>query len=282
MTNTLPTIAGFWYGSDLSWLEALCIRSFLDNGHRFVLYVAHPVDGVPEGTDIRPATDVYWPPPFDLADNDRQRVAVFSDIFRLKLCQQTDFIWVDLDAYCVRPFDFDSPYVFAPTGDGSYPNGVLRLPSDSATLTQMLAFITSENPTQPWRGARLHRINRKRVRNGETWGIEALPWACSGPKALSHFLRKTREDRRALPSHALYPLAVEDLWKLHDTRIRMDEIERAGVYSVHIYGHQKKWVATQRAGLPLPGSYLERLCQRHAVDPALNPIQQLEWMRPKT
>lgn len=282
MGRKLPTIAGFWYGSDLSWLEALCIQSFLDNGHPFVLYTTDPVEGVPLGVDQRHASEILWPPPFDLRENFRLRVAVFSDIFRLRMLQKTDFIWVDLDAYCVRPFDFDSPYVFAPTGDGSYPNGVLKLPPDSSTLTQMLEFTTSQNPTQPWRGSRLHRINRERIQNGETWGIEALSWGCSGPKALSYFLRETGEDKHALPLEALYPLAVDELWKLHDPRIRMEEIEREGVHSVHIYGHQKKWLATQRSGLPLTGSYLEKLCQRHSVDPASNPIARLEWMKPKT
>ena len=282
MGQKRPIIAGFWYGSDLSWLEALCIRSFLDHGHRFVLFTAHHVRGVPDGAEIRPASDILWPPAFDLRKNTRLRVAVFSDIFRLHMLQSTDFIWVDLDAYCVRPFDFESPYVFAPASDASYPNGVLRLPADSPTLVQMLEFVTSKNPTQPWRGSRLHRINAGRVQSGETWGIESLPWGCSGPRALGHFLRKTGEDQQALPSETLYPLAVDELWKLHDQKVCPTEIERAGVHSVHVYGHQKKWLAMQRSGLPLRGSYLDILCRRHSIDPARNPIALLEWMQPNS
>lgn len=281
MTNALPTIAGFWFGSDLSWLEALCIRSYLDNGHRFVLYTAHPVKGVPDGADVRHASEVYWPPPFNIEDNDRQRVAVFSDIFRLKLCQITDFIWVDLDAYCVRPFRFDVPHVFGCTQSGSIPNGILRLPAASPALSGMLDFVTAPNPTQPWRGQRLHRRNASRIAEGERWGVESLPWGCSGPKALEHFLKISGEDRLAQPPNSFYPLEPKDLWRLHDPNVGLSDIEKEDVLSVHIYGHQKKQLAKAAGGLPVPGSYLDHLCHRHGIDAEKNPITPLAWMVPR-
>ncbi|WP_299659205.1 hypothetical protein [uncultured Ruegeria sp.] len=280
MGQSLPTIAGFWYGSDLSWLETLCIQSYLDNGHDFVLYTTEPISGVPVGADIRPASDILWPAPFDLLNNDRLRVAVFSDIFRLHLMQKTDFIWVDLDAYCVRPFSFDSPYIFGTTATGSTPNGVLRLPEFSHALGQLLEFVATTNPTQPWRGTRLQRKNRERILNGESWGIESLPWGCSGPKALAHFLRKTGEDRYAQKPKAFYPLERTELWKLHDPNTSLTEIEGDQTYSVHIYGHQKKWLADQNVGLPIAGSYLETICKRHSIDTAVNPIIHIAWMGP--
>ncbi len=278
MTRTLPQIASFWFGSDLSWLETLCIQSFLDNGHSFTLYTADDLAGVPTGAELRHASEILWPAPFDLRPEDRLGVAVFSDIFRLTLLQQTDFIWVDLDALCLKPFDFTSPYVFGRSQSGTYPNGVLRLPKTSATLTQMLKFVTSPNPTQPWRGPKLHRRNQQRITQGDRWGIEALPWGCSGPKAFGHFLRETGEDAYALPADTFYPLANEELWKLHDPHVPPVEIERSGVHSVHIFGHQKKLMAQQTSGLPVQGSYLSTLCRRHGIDPQVNPIKQMAWM----
>ncbi|WP_170409755.1 hypothetical protein [Ruegeria atlantica] len=281
MTRDLPAIASFWFGSNLSWLEALCIQSFLDNGHRFVLYTVHDVQGVPSGVEMQPAVDILWPPPFDFRPEDRLRVAVFSDIFRLRLMQKTPFIWVDLDAYCVKPFDFSSSYIFGSSQDGAFPNGVLRLPEDSEILALWIDFVTSANPTQPWRGGRLFRHNRRRIRNGETWGIEALPWGSSGPKALEHFLRETGEDKHAMKADVFYPLSKEQLWKLHDPRISTDEIERHGVHSVHVYGHQKKFMASKTAGLPVRGSYLQRLCLRHGIDASANPILPVGWLTPQ-
>ncbi|WP_282151772.1 hypothetical protein [Ruegeria atlantica] len=281
MTRDLPAIASFWFGSDLSWLEALCIQSYLDNGHRFILYTVHDIQGVPNGAEIRPASDILWPAPFDFKPEDRLGVAVFSDIFRLRLMQKTAFIWVDLDAYCVKPFDFSSSYVFGSSQSGTFPNGVLRLPEGSETLALWIDFVTSANPTQPWRGGRLLRNNRRRIRNGETWGIETLPWGSSGPKALEFFLRQTGEDSHAMQPEVFYPLDKDQLWQLHDPRISTAEIERDKVHSVHIYGHQKKFMAGKTAGLPVSGSYLQRLCLRHGIDASANPILPTGWLAPR-
>ncbi|MCG7519401.1 hypothetical protein [Ruegeria sp. Ofav3-42] len=282
MNRNLPVIASFWFGSDLSWLEALCIQSYLDNGHRFILYAAHDIEGIPDGVEIHPAGDILWPAPFELRPEDRQGVAVFSDIFRLRLMQKTQYIWVDLDAYCVKPFAFPSPYILGCSHSGNYPNGVLRLPENSETLALMYEFVTSANPTQPWRGGRLYRRNRRRIRDGETWGIETLPWGSSGPKALEFFLRQTGEESHVMQADVFYPLATEDLRKLHDPRIPTTEIERDTVHSVHVYGHQKKLLAGKTAGLPVTGSYLHRLCERHGINPSANPILPVGWLAPRT
>jgi len=278
MPPALPTIASFWFGSDLSWLEALCIQSYLDRGHSFVLYTAHPTQGIPKGVEERSAREILWPAPFEMRAEDRLGVAVFSDIFRLHMMQRTDFIWVDLDAYCVKPFDFHTAYVFGQSHTGNFPTGVLRLPQDSATLALMTEFVRSPNPTQPWRGARMHRRNRRRARSGETWGIETLPWGSSGPKSFQHFLRHTKEDAHAMSPDVFYPLPPKELWKLHDPHIATAEIEREDVHSVHVYGHQKRMMTQTLNGLPRRGSYLHRLCDRHEIDPTANPIQPTGWL----
>lgn len=276
--DSLPVIASFWFGSDLSWLEALCIQSYLDNGHRFVLFTPHELLGVPPGTELRDASDILWPAPFDLSDNDRHRVAVFSDLFRLRMIQETGFTWVDLDAYCVRPFDFGSEYLFGHSAQNQILTGVIGLPQGSEALSAMLEFLTSENPTQPWRGPRLHRRNRQRVSQGERWGIEALEWGCSGPKAFTHFLKQSGEVQHAHPSATFYPLGPDELWKLHSAQISPETIEQKDVYSVHIYGHQKKLMAKTMSGLPRLGSYLWHLCERHNIDPNHQRIPTLKWM----
>lgn len=270
-----PVIASFWYGSDLSWLETLCIKSYLDRGHRFVLYAAEHIAGIPEGTEVREASEILWPPPFALAENFRVRVAVFSDIFRLRMIRQTGFVWVDLDAYCVTRFDFDTPWVFGRSSRDTFPTGVIGLPDSSRTLDAVLEFITSRNPSPPWRGAKFQRNNRRRTRQGETWGIEALFWGCSGPKAFGHFLKQTGEDRHAMPSETFYPLSPQEIWMLHAPHIPTQMIERDGVHSVHIYGHQKKMIANTMSGLPQAGSYLDRLCDRHGIDPQKQVIASL-------
>ncbi|MBB5516703.1 hypothetical protein FHS89_002743 [Rubricella aquisinus] len=274
----LPTIAGLWVGSDLTWLEQLCLQSFLDHGHPVILYTLGPVGGIPGGVIQRPAEDVYGPPPFDISDNDRQRVAVYSDLFRLHLMRDTAHIWADLDALCTRAIDFDTTYLFAEPNGPTTPIGILRLPSASPALAGMLDYVLSPNPTQPWRGAKRHRANAERIARGERWGIESLPWGCAGPRAMTHFLTQTGEVAHALPSHVFYPLGVDQLWMLHDPNVIDPEVERTGSHSVHIYGHQKKLLANRAGGLPVPGSYLDRKCAAHGIVPTDAPIVPLVWM----
>ena len=126
----------------------------------------------------------------------------------------------------------------------------------------------------------MHRLNRRRIRNGETWGIETLPWGSSGPKALGYFLKQTGKDIHALPADTFYPLAKDQITYLHKPAVPTDWFERDGVHSVHIYGHQKKVLAQAANGLPVVGSYLDRLCQRHGINPAANPIMPVGWLAP--
>ena len=41
-------VASFWSGSDLSYFEHLCMKSFVDNGYKFHLFTKGPVDNIPD------------------------------------------------------------------------------------------------------------------------------------------------------------------------------------------------------------------------------------------
>ncbi|RZV99705.1 MAG: hypothetical protein EX266_14740, partial [Rhodobacteraceae bacterium] len=49
-------IAMLWMRGSLSFLEQLCVQSFLDAGHHVVLYSYEPIDRVPEGVETRDAS----------------------------------------------------------------------------------------------------------------------------------------------------------------------------------------------------------------------------------
>jgi hypothetical protein len=53
MENTDSNIIqSLWIGGHLSKVEQLCIKSFLDNGHEFHLYIYDEVKNIPTGTII--------------------------------------------------------------------------------------------------------------------------------------------------------------------------------------------------------------------------------------
>lgn len=272
MTPRLATVASLWCGPYLSFLERVVIQSYLDHGHHFILYVTEPLIGIPEGVDIRNAADIAPPPAFDISDNDRLRVAVYSDIFRLKLLMKTDHIWSDLDAYCVQPLEFDTEWIFGFGRSDQACTGVLKLPRQSQTLAKMLEFVSAPCPIQPWRGARLQRIRQKQIDNGEIWGIQDLPWGCSGPKAFTYFLKQTEEISHCMDKDVFYPLYGETLPDISIPNLDLTLIEKPASHSVHIFGSTKKLIRAQ-GGLPPHDSYLDMICQRHGIDPVNCPVK---------
>jgi len=103
---------GLWIGPELSPMEALSIRSFLAHGHEYHLYTYGHVSNVPEGTVVKDANAII---PFDkvFKYRDYDSYSGFSNHFRYQLLQLRGGWWVDLDLICLKPFDFESDYVFS-------------------------------------------------------------------------------------------------------------------------------------------------------------------------
>ena len=77
---TLPTIVSFWHGP-LSWLEILCITSFVRQGHKVEVYSYEPITALPAGAEWRDATTVL-PQEKLVFYKGRGTPGVFSDHFR--------------------------------------------------------------------------------------------------------------------------------------------------------------------------------------------------------
>ncbi|MEP3295743.1 MAG: hypothetical protein ABJO27_04550 [Pseudoruegeria sp.] len=276
--KNLPKIASFWTGSDLSFVEQLVIQSYLDAGHDFTLYTIGKVGNLPSGITVKEAIPLC-PPPFDISDNDRTRVAVYSDILRLYMIRDGGYVWVDMDAYCCRPYLFDTPYIFGENGRGRVLTGVLGLPSDSPSLTTLLQFLETDNPIIPWRGAKYRAERAQALKEGITWSIADLPWGVSGPKGLSHFLKRHNEKHHAQPQNVFYPLIKNDLMALWRPNVSPEQIEPQDCHSVHLFGITRKVLATRFNGLPPKNGYIEKLCERHNVDPKQAPISIQSWMQ---
>jgi hypothetical protein len=106
-----PLVQSLWVGRKLRWIERLSIKSYLDNGWRFQLYVYDDPDNVPEGCEvldaaaILPAKDVF-------AEGQRSGVhagsiGAFSDLFRYQLLCKRGGLWTDLDVINFRMYDAD-------------------------------------------------------------------------------------------------------------------------------------------------------------------------------
>ena len=102
----MERVATLWIGERFSFLEHLCLKSFADLGQTPIVYHYGELQDIPSYVEARDAREIFDTPEI-YRDPITRSVAVHADLFRLKLLQQTDQIWVDADAYAVKPFQTD-------------------------------------------------------------------------------------------------------------------------------------------------------------------------------
>jgi hypothetical protein len=134
-------VNGLWIGKTLSVLELLTIRSFLYNGHTFHLWVYDGFETpLPEGVRVMDANSIFAEDKIfrykykDQYGHGKGSLAGFSDIFRYKLLYEYGGWWVDMDVTCLKPLNFDDPYIFRPHHDMPVVGNVMKCPKSSSLM----------------------------------------------------------------------------------------------------------------------------------------------------
>ena len=270
----LPEIASLWIGGNLSFLEQLCLKSFVDKGHPTTLFCYEEIGNIPKGVRIEDASEIMPRTRF-ITNKASGSPAPHADRFRYLLLQKGQHIWVDTDAYCVKPFP-NTDFVFAPHFKTTFANGVLRLPPESKTLRDLIAFTDSEYPELPPDFIMYNRAARERheerQREGKRTHISEMAWDTWRPHALTYFLKRNGEDRHALPSDALYPLQAGEIARVLQKPFRAKIDLPPDCLSVHFYGSAIRKKIFRNGGAPQPKSFLAKLCRQHDIDIEAAPI----------
>ena len=209
--SALPPICSFWHG-ELSFLERVCIASFIERGHDFVLYAYGDVKGLPKGARLVDAADIVPESGMFFYKGNRS-AAVFADYFRLRLMEQQAGIWADCDVYCVAPFAGLGDYAFGIERDASLATGcraainnaVFLCPADSALLKTLLdVFAPGAIPAGLpfWRAAEV----RLRRAMGEALPVHYMQFGATGPWPLNHAVRALGLTAHILPRDVFYPM----------------------------------------------------------------------------
>lgn len=270
--SALPTIVSFWHGP-LSWLERLCIRSYLDQGHPFHLYAFESPPGLPDDAQWRDAAEIL--PQSELVlYKGKGTPAVFSDRFRLELMRQSRGIWSDCDVYCVRPLDGlgdtilsyeREPSLFQPRG--SINGAVMLLAPTSPLLDDLEAVFlpTGDRLFEPHLPffRRLEVAARRLL--GEAVTPEYMQYGATCPFALTHFVPRRGLTSKVLPSRAFYPVPYAAISQLMKPGSSIEPFLTPQTFGVHFWRSQ--WTDRGRRGIAPPhaGSALDQLCRRHGI-----------------
>jgi hypothetical protein len=202
-----------WLGGDLGPLSATCLASFVRRGHRVVLYCYDAPKDVPSGVELADAAALV--PSSRIAKHKESgSYAPFSDLFRYELQRRDLGMWIDCDVYCVRAFAFEQSYVFGWKTRDALGNAVLRLPSGSKLAGDLIALFDKRSTIYPWLSSHEQKRWLERKWAGESFDWTDLPWAATGPSALTYLVRELGLTGHALRPSVLYPLPVRDAAQL--------------------------------------------------------------------
>ena len=269
-------IGALWIGGDLSYLEQLCLKSFIDAGQAVRLYTYEGVGNAPEGVEIADANTVLPQTGF-LRHARTGSPALHSDLFRYHmLAQHEDLIWADTDAYCVKPFTTRTGHFYAWESDHGLNGGVLGLPRDSATLAALLEFTADEYAIPPWLPPdEIAAMEAAREAGAPVHAAE-MPWGVWGPAALTHFLKVTDEVRFAMPRVALYPFEYKDRRLMLRPGVEIGDFVTEETFSIHLYGRRMRAriLTHEENAIPRPRSVIGRLLKKHGIDPLAAPLHR--------
>lgn len=253
-------VASYWTGQNpLHYINHICLASFVEHGHKVTLYLApERMEGfeAPKGVILASSDEIM--PDFS-AKTMGILPATAADLFRVLLISQKDVVWIDTDAYCVKPFPDDLFYIFGTEAPekilsshaGNLNNGVLGLPRDSKALHFLRQFslktLGQIDEVDPEVQAYI---------DGGT-GHAILKY---GPRAVTHFLGLTGELKYQLEPHALYPVHFNLSDCIWDPLVDVEDRFMEDTLSLHIWGSQVRPGWYRRRALR--GSFMWKAAKR--------------------
>ncbi|KIN70654.1 Galactosyltransferase Lgt5 [Sulfitobacter noctilucae] len=271
----LREVGTLWIGGPLSWMEQLCLKSFVDKGQKITLFSYEDIPNVPDGVIRRDGREIIDTDDF-IKYEKKDSFALFADWFRLHMIQQCPgMIWVDTDVYCHRAMDYDSDYVFGfeLPGEHRVNNAVLGMPSNSELLQQMIEFTNDRFSIAPFLPKKRQEKLRQMAAKGKPVHISEQPWGVWGPMMVTYFVHHLKLEKYVQPLDAFYPITFRERTKFMRRVGRASELISDATTALHLWASNKRQLGNIHDGLPPEGSYLELLVNKHEINPHLAPIK---------
>ncbi len=268
-------VGTLWIGGALSWMEQLCLKSFVDRGQQITLFSYEDIPNVPAGVIRRDGREVLDTDDFIKYER-KDSFALFADYFRIHMIHQhPGMIWVDTDVYCHRPMDHDSDYVmgFELPGENRVNNAVLGLPADSPIVADMLTFMSDRHVIPSFIKKSLQAEYQRAAAAGAPVHVSQQPWGVWGPLMVTHFVHKHGLKDRVQPMAAFYPIPFPDRLKFLRRRAVVESYLTPDTTALHLWASNKRELGLRHGGIPPETSYLADLLRHHDIRPEAAPIQ---------
>lgn len=264
-----------WIGGSLSWMEQLCLKSFVDHGQKITLFSYEDIPNVPSGVIRRDGREVIDTDNF-LKYEKKDSFALFADLFRLHMmAKNPGMIWCDTDVYCLRPMDYASDYVFGfeLPGEHRVNNAILGMPADSALLQAMLTYTDDHFAIPPFVKPKLQDEYRAAKAAGKPVHVSQQPWGVWGPLMVTHFVHALGLKDKVMPLDAFYPVTFPDRLKFLRPAEVVERMLTENTTALHLWASNKRELGLRYNGLPPVGSYLDKLLKKHEIPAEAAPIK---------
>lgn len=237
----MAEFASLWVGEPPTRLERLSVKSYLDHGHTFnmFLYDMSFKEFFPNGTVFSDAREIL---PESSVFKDVTYVksyAQYSDIFRLNMFKKYNYVWVDLDNICLSKNWVEKNTFFAAMDKIALNNAVLYLDKDSDLLDYML----------------------KKCENFDyTKSIDAFEL---GPHLLTYAVNELKLKKDISSRNLIYPIHYKEIDRIYlKSYLPICNALTSRAFSIHL------WRTTLRDNgwlgrIPESGSFLYNLYNKH-------------------
>ncbi|MCR6652792.1 MAG: hypothetical protein NVV73_15500 [Cellvibrionaceae bacterium] len=237
-TNELPVIHALWVGNKLGDISRCCLKSFLLRGHRVHLHAYEEIQDVPEGVTLVEGSKIISRDEI-VKHRKTASYALFSDLFRYRLLEKEEGIYVDCDVYCLSPLQLpESGYLLGLEEDGRVNGAVLAMPRESALLERLLVAARDPFFIPPWyKASRRKRLSLKKSLGFGT-RIENMPWGALGPDAITHYIKELQLFPVVQPIDVFYPIHHKCVGHLLDGDLDIKDVTTHRTTAVHLYNER--------------------------------------------
>lgn len=251
---TNKTLRSLWVGEHLGHFELGCLLSLVEAGNAVGLYVYSKPANCPSEIQILDANEILHEREVFHTASSPGTFSGFSNLFRYRMLQVSESIWVDTDVLSAPAGIPEEPYLFGWESSEFINGAVLSAPQSSGFLSTLVAQVRSKDTKE-------------------------LKWGEIGPKLITKTATSMGLENYAKPREVFYPLAYNEVWKLF-SESHSDSLEHrfAGSSTVHLWNEVlRKASRPVKKGFPHPKSYLGKRFVQLGLDPSGHEIINPEW-----